>query len=203
MPWLADDFALKDVQSQLFPGMSLVQWMAMQQNPQMLPAGSSGVQSPYLTSSGMAMQDGMGIGNEDPTRRFNIQGQNISLPNLQVGSKMDHPVMAQHQQQSHQLSPQQVQPSQQSSVVQQQQAQLLQQNAIHLQQQQEHLQRQQSLPQQQQQQQHEHLQRQFSQPQQQLNTAASMQSMEQHKLREQQPQGGPVISGISGRFRGL
>ncbi|KAM0839191.1 hypothetical protein ACQ4PT_060476 [Festuca glaucescens] len=201
MPWLADDFALKDVQSQLFPGLSLVQWMAMQQNPQMLPAGASAVQSPYLTSSGMAMQDGMGTGNEGPTRRFNIQGQNIGLPNLQVGSKMDHSVMAQHQQQSHQLSQQQVQQSQQSSVVQQQQAQLLQQNAIHLQQQQEHLQRQQSVPLPQQQ---EHLQRQHSQPQQQqqeqlqrqqqLNTAASMQSMEQNKLREQQPQGGQAIS---------
>uniref|UniRef100_A0ACD5ZSP1 Uncharacterized protein n=1 Tax=Avena sativa TaxID=4498 RepID=A0ACD5ZSP1_AVESA len=188
MPWLADDFALKDVQSQLFPGLSLVQWMAMQQNPQMLPGGASAAQSPYLTSSGMAMQDGMGIGNEDPTRRFNIQGQNIGLPNLQVCSKMDHPVMAQHQQQSHQLPQQQVQPSQQSSVVHQQQAQLLQQNAIHLQQQQE-LQRQQSQPQQQ-----EHLQRQQSQTQQQLNAAASMQSLEQHRLREQQPQGGQAVS---------
>lgn len=206
MPWLADDFALKDVQSQLFPGLNLVQWMAMQQNPQMLPAGASAVQSPYLTSSGMAMQDGMGTGNEDPTRRFNIQGQNIGLPNLQVGSKMDHSVMAQHQQQSHQLSQQQVQQSQQSSVVQQQQAQLLQQNAIHLQQQQEHLQRQQSVPLPLPPQQQVHLQRQHSQPQQQqqqqeqlqrqqqLNTAASMQSMEQHKLREQQPQGGQAIS---------
>ncbi|CAM0913241.1 unnamed protein product [Alopecurus aequalis] len=194
MPWLADDFALKDVQSQLFPGLSLVQWMAMQQNPQMLPAGSSAMQSPYLTSNGMAMQDGMGTGNEDPTRRFNLQGQNIGLSNLQAGSKMDHSVMAQHQQQSHQVSQQQVQPSQQSSVVQQQQAQLLQQNAIHLQQQQEHLQRQQSLPQQQQQQQQEHLQRQVSQPHQLLNTAASMQSMEQQKLREQQPQGGQAVS---------
>jgi hypothetical protein len=75
-------------------------------------------------------------------------------------------------------------------VVQQHQTQLLQQNAIHLQQQQEHLQRQQSQPQQQQ----EHLQRQLSQTQQQLNTAASMQSIEQHKLREQQPQGGQAVS---------
>ncbi|KAM3208452.1 hypothetical protein ACQJBY_063245 [Aegilops geniculata] len=191
MPWLGDDFALKDVQSQLFPGLSLVQWMAMQQNPQMLPAGAPAVQAPYLNSSAMAMQDGMGTGNDDLMRRFNMQGQNIGLPNSQVGSKMDHPAMAQHQQQSHQLQQQQqVQQSQQSSAVQQQQAQLLQQNAIHLQQQQEHLQRQQSLPQQQQ----EHLQRQQSQPQQQLKTAASMPSMEQHKLREQQPQGGQAVS---------
>ncbi|PNT76268.1 hypothetical protein BRADI_1g46602v3 [Brachypodium distachyon] len=189
MPWLADDFALKDVQSQLFPGLSLVQWMAMQQNPQMLPTSAPAVQSPYLTSSALALQDGMGTGNEDPTRRLNIQGQNIGLPNFQVGSKIDHSVMAQHQQQPHQLSQQQqVQPSQQSSMaLQQQQAQLLQQNAIHLQQQQEHLQRQQSQSQQQQ----EHLQRQQSQPQQQLRTA---EAMEQHKLREQQPQGGQAVS---------
>uniref|UniRef100_A0A0E0L8Y6 Auxin response factor n=1 Tax=Oryza punctata TaxID=4537 RepID=A0A0E0L8Y6_ORYPU len=177
MPWLADDFALKDVQSALFPGLSLVQWMAMQQNPQMLTAASQTVQSPYLNSSALAMQDVMGSSNEDPTKRLNAQAQNMVLPNLQVGSKVDHPVMSQHQQQPHQLSQQQqVQPSQQSSVVlQQHQAQLLQQNAIHLQQQQEHLQRQQS------------------QPTQQLKAAATLHSVEQHKLKEQ-TSGGQVAS---------
>ncbi|KAG8077002.1 hypothetical protein GUJ93_ZPchr0006g45750 [Zizania palustris] len=169
MPWLADDFALKDVQSTLFPGLSLVQWMAMQQNPPMLTNASPTVQSPYLTSNALAMQDVIGNSNDDPTKRLNVQVQNIVLPNLQVGSKVDHPVMSQHQQQPHQLSPQQqVHPSQQSSVVlQQNQAQFLHQNAIHLEQQ------------------HEHLQRQQSQPTQQLKASASLHSVEQHKLKEQ------------------
>ncbi|GJN00665.1 hypothetical protein PR202_ga17861 [Eleusine coracana subsp. coracana] len=53
MPWLADDFALKDVQNALFPGLNLVQWMAMQQNPQMLTAAAPAVQSQYLTSNAL------------------------------------------------------------------------------------------------------------------------------------------------------
>jgi len=181
MPWLADDFALKDVQNALFPGLSLVQWMAMQQNPQMLAAAAPSVQSQYLTSNALGMQDGIGNVNEDPAKRLSMQAQNIGLPNLQAGTKMDHPALtslAQQQQQPHHvLQQQQVQPLQQSStILQQQQAQLLQQNAIHLQQQQEQLQRQQS------------------QPPQQLKAPASLQSMDQHKLKEQQPPGGQAVS---------
>ncbi|GJN29385.1 hypothetical protein PR202_gb17609 [Eleusine coracana subsp. coracana] len=181
MPWLADDFALKDVQNALFPGLNLVQWMAMQQNPQMLTAAAPAVQSQYLTSNALGMQDGMGSANEDLTKRLSIQAQNIGLPNIQTGSKAEHPAstsLAQHQQQAHHvLQHQQVQPLQQNSaILQQQQAQLLQQNAIHLQQQQEQLQRQQS------------------QPPQQLKAAACIQPMDQHKLKEQQPSSGQVVS---------
>ena len=181
MPWLADDFALKDVQNALFPGLSLVQWMAMQQNPQMLAAAAPSVQSQYLTSNALGMQDGIGNVNEDPAKRLSMQAQNIGLPNLQAGTKVDHPALislAQQQQQPHHvLQQQQVQPLQQSTtILQQQQAQLLQQNAIHLQQQQEQLQRQQS------------------QPPQQLKAPASLQPMDQHKLKEQQPPGGQAVS---------
>ncbi|KAL6861185.1 hypothetical protein ACP4OV_016885 [Aristida adscensionis] len=183
MPWLADDFALKDVQNALFPGLNLVQWMAMQQNPQMLAAAAPSVQSSYLNSNALGAQDGMGGVNEDPAKRLSMQAQNIGLPNLQASSKMDHPVsasLAQHQQQAHhvlQQQQQQVQPLQQSSVIlQQQQAQLLQQNAIQLQQQQEQLQRQQS-----------------QQPQQ-LKAASCLQTLDQHKLKEQQSSAGQVVS---------
>jgi len=181
MPWLADDFALKDVQNALFPGLSLVQWMAMQQNPQMLTAGAPSVQSQYLTSNALGMQDGIGNANEDPAKRLSMQAQTIGLPNLQAGTKMDHPALtsiAQQQQQPHHvLQQQQVQPLQQSTtILQQQQAQLLQQNAIHLQLQQEQLQRQQS------------------QSPQQLKAHASLQPMEQNKLKEQQPPGGQAVS---------
>ena len=92
---------MKDVQNALFPGLSLVQWMAMQQNPQMLATAAPAVQSQYLTSNALGMQDGIGSASEDPTKRLSMQAQNIGLPNLQAGSKVDHPVitsLAQHQQ---------------------------------------------------------------------------------------------------------
>ncbi|CAN6202209.1 unnamed protein product [Urochloa humidicola] len=185
MPWLADDFALKDVQNALFPGLSLVQWMAMQQNPQMLTAATPAVQSQYLTPNALGMQDGIGSVNEDQAKRLTMQAQNIGLPNLQAGSKVDHSAitsLAQQQQKPHHvLQQQQVQPLQQSSaILQQQQAQLLQQNALHLQQQQEQLQRQQ--------------QQQQSQPPQQLKATTTLQPMDQHKLKEQQPSGGQAVS---------
>ncbi|KAJ4827710.1 hypothetical protein Tsubulata_029805 [Turnera subulata] len=41
MPWLGDDFGMKDSPSSMFPGLSLVQWMSMQQNNQ-FPAAQSG-----------------------------------------------------------------------------------------------------------------------------------------------------------------
>ncbi|GAY37619.1 hypothetical protein CUMW_030420 [Citrus unshiu] len=41
MPWLGDDFGMKDATSSIFPGLSLVQWMSMQQNNQ-FPAAQSG-----------------------------------------------------------------------------------------------------------------------------------------------------------------
>ncbi|MBA0810475.1 hypothetical protein Gohar_002469, partial [Gossypium harknessii] len=41
MPWLGDDFGMKDAPSSIFPGLSLVQWMSMQQNNQ-FPAAQSG-----------------------------------------------------------------------------------------------------------------------------------------------------------------
>jgi auxin response factor len=181
MPWFADNFALKDVQNALFPGLNLVQWMAMQQNPQMLTTAAPAVQSQYLTSNALGMQDGMGSANEDPTKRLSMQARNSGLPNIQGGSKADHSastLSAQHQQQQqahHVLQQQQVQPLQQNSaILQQQQAQLLQQNSVHLHQQQEQLQ--------------------WQQPQQQLKAAACFQPMDQHKLKEQQPSSGQVVS---------
>ncbi|RVX05451.1 Auxin response factor 19 [Vitis vinifera] len=40
MPWLGDDFGMKDAPSSIFPGLNLVQWMSMQQNNQ-FPASHS------------------------------------------------------------------------------------------------------------------------------------------------------------------
>ncbi|KAK7848425.1 auxin response factor 19 [Quercus suber] len=40
MPWLGDEFGVKDAPSSIFPGLSLVQWMSMQQNNQFSAAQS-------------------------------------------------------------------------------------------------------------------------------------------------------------------
>ncbi|KAG4959243.1 hypothetical protein JHK87_035876 [Glycine soja] len=40
VPWLGDDFGMKDASSSIFPGFSLVQWMSMQQNNQLTAAQS-------------------------------------------------------------------------------------------------------------------------------------------------------------------
>uniref|UniRef100_A0A453R177 Auxin response factor n=1 Tax=Aegilops tauschii subsp. strangulata TaxID=200361 RepID=A0A453R177_AEGTS len=98
MPWLGDDFALKDVQSQLFPGLSLVQWMAMQQNPQMLPAGAPAVQAPYLNSSAMAMQDGMGTGNDQHKLREQQPQGGQAVSQAQMLSQIFQPSSSQLQQ---------------------------------------------------------------------------------------------------------
>ncbi|KAL8488275.1 hypothetical protein ACS0TY_024520 [Phlomoides rotata] len=50
MPWIGDDFGLKDQQGAL-PGLSLVQWMNMQQNPSMPPS----MQPNYMNSLSSSM----------------------------------------------------------------------------------------------------------------------------------------------------
>ncbi|OIV98349.1 hypothetical protein TanjilG_16676 [Lupinus angustifolius] len=50
MPWLGDDLGMKDASSSLFPGLSLVQWMSMQQNNQFSPPQSGFFPSSMLSS---------------------------------------------------------------------------------------------------------------------------------------------------------
>jgi auxin response factor len=106
MPWLSDDFGLKDIQSAIFPGLSLVQWMAMQQQQQ-TPGN--------LMHSNPPLQ--------------NFQSQGMSIPNLQFSTK---PVVTPQSTlpNQQQLPPHQI-PSQQQAQVMQPHVQ--QQNPVPLQ----------------------------------------------------------------------
>ncbi|XP_078157678.1 auxin response factor 19 isoform X2 [Carex rostrata] len=106
MPWLSDDFGLKDIQNAIFPGLSLVQWMAMQQ--QQTPGN--------LMPSNPPLQ--------------NFQSQGMPIPNLQFSTKpVVTPQSALPNEQ--QLPPQHQVPAQQQAQVVQQQPQL--QNQVPLQ----------------------------------------------------------------------
>ncbi|XP_057767621.1 auxin response factor 19-like isoform X2 [Salvia miltiorrhiza] len=139
MPWLADDFGLKDASSSIFPGLSLVQWMNMQQNNQ-LSANQSGLYPNMVSST--ALQSN--LGSDDPSKLLNFQSPGVAAQNLQM-SKGNHqnqqanqllqsnvPWSQQQQQHLQQMlqSPtpaQQPQQQQQQRQMQQTQSQMLQQ----------------------------------------------------------------------------
>ncbi|PHU24865.1 Auxin response factor 19 [Capsicum chinense] len=165
MPWISDEFGLKDAQSSIFPGLSLVQWMSMQQNNH-LPVAQSGLAS-VLHSN---------IGTDDHSKLLNFQSPTLASPDLQFNKpnqlnqqfgQIQQPPLAWAQQQ---------QPPLQSPIIAQQRQHTLQQQQQH--QQQQHLQ-------QQQQQQQQHSQQQQQQQQQQP---------QQHMLHQQpQPQPQPQL----------
>ncbi|KAH9804766.1 auxin response factor 19 [Citrus sinensis] len=150
MPWLGDDFGMKDATSSIFPGLSLVQWMSMQQNNQ-FPAAQSGFFPSMVSSTGLHSN----FGTDDPSKLLNFQASALAAPNLQFSK-------ANPQNQVNQL------PQSPIAWTQQQQLQHLLQNPLNQQQQQHpqlHQQRQQqqqllhpqqSQQQQQQQQNHHH-----------------------------------------------
>nr|QBC17815.1 auxin response factor 16-like isoform X1 [Cymbidium ensifolium] len=83
IPCLGDDFGIKGTQSQLFPGLSLVQWMTMQQNSRL---NSSTSQPTYVPSMAASIPDSIC---NDPTRLLSFQSHTSSLPNLQGGFKLN------------------------------------------------------------------------------------------------------------------
>ncbi|XP_042050962.1 auxin response factor 19-like isoform X1 [Salvia splendens] len=140
MPWLADDFGLKDASSSIFPGLSLVQWMNMQQNNQ-LSSNQPGLY-PNMVTSG-ALQGN--LGSDDPSKLLNFRSPGVASQNLQM-SKGNHqnqpanqllqsnapwsqqqmlqsPTPAQQPQQQQlpmqQMQPQMLQPTQQQQLLQQ------------------------------------------------------------------------------------
>ncbi|KAJ6825489.1 auxin response factor 16 isoform X1 [Iris pallida] len=169
MPWLSEDFGMKDAQSSVFPGLSLVQWMAMQQNSQLAP--STG-QPSYLSS----ISQSASLGTDSSSRILNFQSQPPLLPNLQFVSKHNQQNQLMDQQQQLPLSwPQQRQeqkPQQQHPQQQQQQ-----QNSAHILQQPQHQQQNSVhiLQQSQQQQNPAHILQQSQQQQQQQNSANTLQ----------------------------
>ncbi|RWW72782.1 hypothetical protein BHE74_00019386, partial [Ensete ventricosum] len=80
MPWLNDDFSLKDSQSAIFPGLSLVQWMAVQQNRHvMASAMQPACFSPMVAS---ATQDG--VVTEDPTKMHQLQSSPLPQKSINL-----------------------------------------------------------------------------------------------------------------------
>ncbi|KAK2646197.1 hypothetical protein Ddye_021392 [Dipteronia dyeriana] len=79
MPWLSDEVSLKD--SQALPGLSLVQWMNMQQNQSLVNT----VQSSYLHSlSGSVLQNLTGA---DLSRQLGLQQQIPQINNIQFNAQ--------------------------------------------------------------------------------------------------------------------
>ncbi|XP_059283702.1 auxin response factor 7 isoform X3 [Lycium ferocissimum] len=196
MPWMNDELGLKDAQSSIFPGLSLVQWMSMQQNNH-VPVAQSGLPS-VLHSN---------IGTDDHSKLLNFQSPTLSTQGLQFkpnqqnqqfGQIQQPPLAwAQQQQQSLQspVSAQQQQPSlqqqQQHALQQQQQQHMLQQQQQQQHSQQQQQQQQHSLQQQQQQhtlqqQPHQHMLQQQPQPQPQLHQQAQQQLQQQQRPSQQQ-----------------
>ncbi|PPS04138.1 hypothetical protein GOBAR_AA16524 [Gossypium barbadense] len=113
MPWLGDDFGMKDAPSSIFPGLSLVQWMSMQQNNQ-FPAAQSGF-FPSMVSSNPLHNS---LGTDDPAKLLNFQAPALPASNMQFNkantnqiNQLTQAPMTWPQQQ--QLQQQQTQPQQQ------------------------------------------------------------------------------------------
>ncbi|XP_077215136.1 auxin response factor 19-like [Tasmannia lanceolata] len=83
MPWLGEEICIKDPESQnaVIPGLSLVQWMNMQQNP---PLTNSTIQPDYLRSlTGPVLQN---LATTDLSRQLSLQAQILQQNNLQFNS---------------------------------------------------------------------------------------------------------------------
>ncbi|GLT70563.1 hypothetical protein SLA2020_426350 [Shorea laevis] len=173
MPWLGDEFGMKDAPGSIFPGLSLVQWMSRQQNNQ-FSAAQSGF-FPSMVSS-TAMHNNLNA--DDPSKLLSFQAPVMSSPSLQFNkanpqnqvSQLQQPPVTwpqqQHLQQLLQNPTNQQQLQQQQELQQLPQQQQLQQQLPHqqLQQQQPHQQLQQQQPQQQRQQQLQQQQQQMCHP---------------------------------------
>ncbi|KAK2395919.1 auxin response factor [Trifolium repens] len=110
MPWLGDELGMKDASSSIFPGLSLVQWMSMQQNNNnnnnQFSAPQSGLIPPSMLSSNTMHAN---INTDDPSKILNFQspaGPNLQFnkPNLpnQVNQLQQSPNAWSQQQQQQQ-----------------------------------------------------------------------------------------------------
>ncbi|KAI9123322.1 hypothetical protein K1719_006211 [Acacia pycnantha] len=163
MPWLGDDFGMKDASSSMFPGLSLVQWMSMQQNNQ-LSAAQSGMVPSVLSSNSLHNN----LGTDDPSKLLSFQNPVLSASNLQF-NRPNLPNQVNQLQQAPTSWPQQQQ-QQQPQQQQQQMQSLLQAPVNQLRQQ-----RQQPQP----------------QPQQQLPEPQNLTQQQQPQLQQQRAQQPP------------
>ncbi|CAL9215531.1 unnamed protein product [Arabidopsis halleri] len=121
MPWMGDDFGMKDAQSSMFPGLSLVQWMSMQQNNPL-----SGSATPQLPSALSSYNLPNNFASNDPSKLLNFQSPNLSSANSQFNKSNTVNHISQQMQ---------AQPAMVKSLQQQQQQQQLQMSHQQLQQQ--------------------------------------------------------------------
>lgn len=113
MPWL-DEFGMKDPSSSILPGLSLVQWMSMQQNNR-FPTAQSALFPPI---SSTPMQNNLNTVTDDPSKLLNFQSPALPVSTLQFNKlpnqqsqqlgQPQHPSLSwpqqqQQQQQLHQL----------------------------------------------------------------------------------------------------
>ncbi|XP_077230987.1 auxin response factor 19 [Tasmannia lanceolata] len=161
MPWLSDDIGAKDAQSATFPGLSLVQWMSMQQNPHLIASAAQSGYFPSMVASALHNN----LTTEDPSKILNFQAHPLPLSNLQFTltkpnqqthqpDQFPQPPLTWPQQVQHQQTQSPINFQQQQQLQRQQEQQLQQQQEQQLQQEQRQRQQQQQ-PQQQQQRQHQ------------------------------------------------
>ncbi|KAF8046979.1 hypothetical protein N665_3283s0002 [Sinapis alba] len=172
MPWLDNGLEMKDSSSSVFPGLSLVQWMSMQQQNGQLPSAAAAAQSgffPSMLPPTAGIHSNLG-GTDDPSKLLSFQTPpgGISSANLQFNK------------QNQQVSMSQL-PQPPTTLSQQQQLQQLLHSSLNHQQQQSLQQQQQSL------QQHHHQPLQQQQQQQQLRT----QQLQSHSHSHSHPQPHP------------
>lgn len=88
MPWLGDDFGMKDPQA--LPGLSLVQWMNMQQNPSL----ANSIQPNYMHSlSGSVLQS---LAGADLSRQLGMPGVQVPQQNNLQFNGQRQPQPSQH-----------------------------------------------------------------------------------------------------------
>ncbi|KAJ0247796.1 AUX/IAA domain-containing protein [Hirschfeldia incana] len=105
MPWMGEEFGMKDAQSSMFPGLSLVQWMSMQQNNNTL-SDTTQLLNTFATS--------------DPSKLLNFQSPTLSP----VNSQFNKPNMVSHISQQMQVQPAMVKPQHLQEQQMQQQVQM-------------------------------------------------------------------------------
>ncbi|GAB2218209.1 hypothetical protein Drorol1_Dr00001428 [Drosera rotundifolia] len=114
MPLLGDEFGMKDMASSMFPGLSVVQWMSLQQNNQF--SGSLSLISPSSLHHNFRV--------DDPAKLLNFQAPSLPAPSLQFNKASQQNPLDQLQQlpRSSLQQQQQLQQPLQIAVASQQQA---------------------------------------------------------------------------------
>ncbi|CAF2136863.1 unnamed protein product [Brassica napus] len=177
MPWLDNGLEMKDSSSSIFPGLSLVQWMSMQQQNGQLPSSAAAAQSgffPSMLPPATGMHNNLG-GTDDPSKLLSFQTPpgGISSANLQFNKPNPQASMSQL-------------PQPPTTLSQQQQPQQLLHSSLNHQQQQSQPQQQQTLQQQHHQPLHQQTQ-QLQQQQQQLQSHPHPQPQSQSQPQQLQP----------------